>query len=63
MPKALESPKKLTADEIAELADKGDDISRFFTRKGKMMPPILQAAKGSCSLPQDRHNSGDSSSK
>jgi hypothetical protein len=40
MPKALESPKKLTADEIAELADKGDDISRFFTRKGKMMPPI-----------------------
>jgi hypothetical protein len=50
MPKALESPKKLTADEIAELADKGDDISRFFTRKGKMMPPILQAAKLPCPL-------------
>ncbi|MGA3262955.1 MAG: hypothetical protein ABSC47_02795 [Terracidiphilus sp.] len=40
MPKTLESPKPLTADEIAELADNGEDISRFFTRKGKMMPPI-----------------------
>ena len=40
MPKTLESPKPPTADEIAELADRGEDISRFFTRKGKMMPPI-----------------------
>jgi len=40
MPKTLESPKPLTADEIADLADKGEDISRFFTKKGKMMPPI-----------------------
>jgi hypothetical protein len=40
MPRILESPKPPTADEIAELADKGEDISRFFTRKGKMMPPI-----------------------
>jgi hypothetical protein len=40
MPKTLESPKLATADEIAELADTGEDISRFFTRKGKMMPPI-----------------------
>jgi metal-responsive CopG/Arc/MetJ family transcriptional regulator len=22
------------------MADRGEDISRFFTRKGKMMPPI-----------------------
>jgi hypothetical protein len=29
----------LTADEIAELADSGEGISRFFTN-GKMMPPI-----------------------
>ncbi|MCP4373152.1 MAG: CopG family transcriptional regulator [Deltaproteobacteria bacterium] len=28
------------ADEIAELAMKGEDISRFFTNKGKMRPPI-----------------------
>lgn len=40
MPKTLESPKPPTADEIAELADRGDDISRFFTNSGKMMPPI-----------------------
>ena len=40
MPKTLESPKPPTADEIAELADNGKDVSRFFTRKGKMMPPI-----------------------
>jgi hypothetical protein len=40
MPKTLESPRTPTADEIAELADNGEDVSRFFTRKGKMMPPI-----------------------
>lgn len=40
MPKTLESPKPPTADEIAERADRGEDISRFFTRKGKMMQPI-----------------------
>jgi hypothetical protein len=40
MPKTFKSPKPPTADEIAELADKGENISRFFTRRGKMMPPI-----------------------
>ncbi len=40
MPKTLESPKPLSADQIADLADKGENVSRFFTRKGKMMPPI-----------------------
>jgi hypothetical protein len=40
MPKTLESPKPPTADEIADMADRGDNISRFFTGKGKMMPPI-----------------------
>jgi hypothetical protein len=39
MPKTLEQPKTHTADEIAELADSGENISRFFS-KGKMMPPI-----------------------
>jgi hypothetical protein len=37
---SLDSPKPPTADEIAEFADKGEDISRFFTGKGKMMSPI-----------------------
>jgi hypothetical protein len=30
----------LTADQISDLADKGENVSRFFTGKGKMMPPI-----------------------
>jgi hypothetical protein len=40
MAKTLESPKPPTADEIADMADRGEDISRFFTNTGKMMPPI-----------------------
>ncbi len=40
MQESLDSPKPPTADEIAELAEKGEDISRFFTGTGKMMPPV-----------------------
>ena len=40
MPRTRKSLKPPTADEIAERADKGENISQFFTRKGKMMPPI-----------------------
>jgi hypothetical protein len=29
----------LTLDEIAEAADRGEDISRFFTNSGKMIYP------------------------
>jgi hypothetical protein len=36
----LESSQSLTADQIAEMADRGEDVSRFFTNAGKMMPPI-----------------------
>jgi hypothetical protein len=32
--------KKPTADEIAEMAMSGEDVSRFFTNKGKMRPPV-----------------------
>lgn len=28
------------AEEIARMASRGDDVSRFFTNKGRMMPPI-----------------------
>jgi len=31
--------KKPTADEIADLAENGKDISKFFTNKGKMKYP------------------------
>jgi len=41
MPETPESHKPPTADEIAKLADCGEDVSPFFNRKGKMMPPIL----------------------
>jgi hypothetical protein len=32
--------KKLTADEIAEMAMKGEDISLYFTNKGEMKPAV-----------------------
>ena len=32
--------KKPTADEIAEMAMSGKDISRYFNNKGEMRPPI-----------------------
>mgnify|MGYP001071913629 CR=1 FL=1 len=31
--------KKLTADEIADMAESGKDISKYFTNKGKMKYP------------------------
>jgi len=40
MPRTFESESAPTADEIADMADRGEDISRFFTRAKKMMPPI-----------------------
>jgi hypothetical protein len=38
--KASAKKKKLSADEIAEKAMSGEDISQFFTNKGEMKPPI-----------------------
>jgi hypothetical protein len=32
--------KKLTADEIAAAADRGEDVTRFFAGKGRMMPGL-----------------------
>jgi hypothetical protein len=56
MDNAIGNPKRLTADQIAELADKGEDISRFFTSAGSMMPPVhaANAASGLAPL-KDRH--------
>jgi hypothetical protein len=31
-----------TADDIAEMADRGEDVSRFFTGKGRMVIPEVQ---------------------
>jgi len=30
--------KKMTADDIAAAADRGEDVTQFFVGKGKMMP-------------------------
>jgi len=32
--------KSVSAESIARLADRGKDVSRFFTNSGRMMPPI-----------------------
>ena len=40
MKKTLKSKKVVSADAIAKLAERGKDVSSFFTNKGKMMPPI-----------------------
>jgi hypothetical protein len=40
MPKTNKPRKPVSADAIAEMADRGENISRFFTNKGTMMPAI-----------------------
>ena len=35
-----ESKKAPSAESIARMADQGEDVSRFFTNRGKMMRPI-----------------------
>jgi len=42
MKSTAKTKKKVTAEQIARMADKGQDISRFFTNDGKMMPPLIQ---------------------
>ena len=36
----LKKTKKIDADEIAERADRRENVSQFFTNTGKIMPPI-----------------------
>jgi len=57
MQKSKETPKPPTADEIAELADMGKNISRFFTNKGGMMPPI-QNVNADFRLPKLEESNG-----
>jgi len=42
MKNTAKGKKPVSADEIAEMADRGEDISRFFTNDGKMMPPLIK---------------------
>jgi hypothetical protein len=34
------TPKIPTADEIAEKADRGEDVSKYFTNSGRMKQPV-----------------------
>lgn len=38
--KKTHKKETVTAEQIARMADKDEDVSKFFTNKGKMMPPI-----------------------
>jgi hypothetical protein len=40
MKPARERKKPPSAEAIARMADRGEDVSRFFTNRGKMMQPI-----------------------
>jgi Ribbon-helix-helix protein, copG family len=40
MKKTIKTTKPITAEAIARLADKGEDVSRFFEGKGRMVYPI-----------------------
>jgi hypothetical protein len=39
MKQTRESKKAPSAESIARMADRGEDVSRFFTNRGKMMRP------------------------
>ncbi|HEY2114375.1 MAG TPA: CopG family transcriptional regulator [Candidatus Angelobacter sp.] len=40
MKKTRKSGKAASAEKIARLAERGEDVSRFFTNTGRMMGPI-----------------------
>ena len=40
MKRTSKTKRPISAESIARLADKGQDISSYFTNKGKMMPPL-----------------------
>jgi hypothetical protein len=40
MKKTLKRKKPVSADSIAKRAERGENVSRYFTDTGRMMPPI-----------------------
>ncbi|HEY6348257.1 MAG TPA: CopG family transcriptional regulator [Candidatus Angelobacter sp.] len=40
MKKTRNNSRTLSAEAIARRAEKGKDVSRFFTHSGRMMPPV-----------------------
>jgi hypothetical protein len=35
-------PERVSAEDIARRADRGEDVSRYFTNRGKIMPAEIQ---------------------
>jgi hypothetical protein len=40
MPKTVRARKSVSAEEIAQIAERGGKIGQFFTNKGRMVQPI-----------------------
>ena len=40
MKKTLKTVRPVSAEQIAKKADRGEDVSSYFTNRGKMMPAI-----------------------
>jgi len=40
MTKTLKRKKPVSADSIGKRAERGEDVSRYFTNAGRMMPPV-----------------------
>ena len=40
MKKTRKTARSVPAEKIARMAEQGKDVSRFFTNRGRMMPPI-----------------------
>jgi hypothetical protein len=40
MQKAIKRQRPISAERIAEKADRGESVSEYFSNSGKMMPPI-----------------------
>ena len=40
MKRTSKTKRTVSAESIARMADKGQDISAYFTNKGKMVPPL-----------------------
>ena len=40
MTKTLKRKKPVSADSIGKRAERGEDVSRYFTNTGRMMPPV-----------------------
>jgi len=46
MKKTRKKAEAVTAKEIARLAERGEDVSRFFTNSGRMIEPIPRVKLG-----------------